>query len=56
MYRSGPTFVGMKVIQAGTVDDMDILNDLHLDVELFAPNRLGWVPKLQGVEDKHDMN
>lgn len=56
MYRAGPTFAGMKVVQAGTVDNMDILNDLHLDVELFAPDRLRWVPNLEGVEDKHDMN
>ena len=56
MYRAGPTFAGQKVVQAGIIDDGNILNDLHFDVELFAPNRLSWVPKLQDVEDKHDMN
>jgi hypothetical protein len=56
MYRAGPTFEGMKVIQAGIIDDVNIMNDLKLDVELFAPDRLSWVPKLEGVEDKHDMN
>ena len=56
MYLSGPTFAGQKVVQAGILDDMDLLNNLHMDVELSAPLRVSWVPKLQGAEDKKDMN
>jgi hypothetical protein len=56
MYRDGQTFIGQKVVQAGVLDDMDGLNNLNMEVELFAPERVSWIQKLQGTEDKHDMN
>jgi hypothetical protein len=51
MYCAGLTFVGQKVIQADVIDDMDVINDLKMEVELFAPLRVSWIPKLQGTED-----
>lgn len=56
MYRSGPTFAGTKVIQAGVLDDMSVINKLNMEVELFAPQRVSWLSKLHFTEDKHDMN
>ncbi|KAE9374669.1 hypothetical protein N431DRAFT_372474 [Stipitochalara longipes BDJ] len=56
MYRAGATFAGQKVVQGGVIDDMSILNDLKMEVELFAPQRVSWVPKVEGTSDKHDMN
>ncbi|PVH92316.1 hypothetical protein DM02DRAFT_700291 [Periconia macrospinosa] len=56
MYREGATFPGQKALQAGILDDMDLLNNLKMEVELFAPQRVSWVPKLAGTEDKHGMN
>jgi len=56
MYREGQTFAGQKVIQAGVLDDLEAINGLEMEVELFAPLRVSWVPKLQGTADKHDMN
>ncbi|TVY85277.1 hypothetical protein LSUE1_G004426 [Lachnellula suecica] len=56
LYRSGPSFAGYRVVQAGVMDDMDIINDLHMEVELFAPQRVSWVPKLQGTDDKQGMD
>jgi hypothetical protein len=56
MYRAGPTFASLKVIQAGVVDDPSVINGLKMEVELFASKRVSWVPKLPGTEDKHDMN
>jgi hypothetical protein len=56
MYRTGATFKGQRVVQAGIIDDMKQLNDLKMEVELFAPQRVSWVPKLDGASDKHDMN
>jgi hypothetical protein len=56
MYRAGPTFSGQKVIQAGVLDDMSILNGLEMEVELFAPQRVQWVKKVDGTEDKGGMN
>jgi hypothetical protein len=51
MYRAGTGFPGQKVIQAGVIDDREIINGLNMEVELFAPNRVSWVPKLVGTED-----
>jgi hypothetical protein len=56
MYREGSTFPGQKVLQAGILDDMGLLSSLKMEVELFAPLRVSWVPKLAETEDKHDMN
>jgi len=56
MYRAGPTFAGQKVVQAGILDDLDLINNLSMEVELFAPQRVGWLHKLEGTEDKQDMN
>ena len=56
MYRAGATFPGQKVIQAGVLDDMSVLNGLKIDVELFAPDRLSWLSKLHFTEDKQNMN
>jgi hypothetical protein len=56
MYRAGPTFAGTKVVQAGVLDDMGLINNLGMDVELFAPQRVSWVTKVHGTADKHDMN
>jgi hypothetical protein len=56
MYRAGPTFAGQRVIQAGVLDDMDLLNGLQMEVELFAPQRVCWVKKVEGTDDKKGMN
>ena len=56
MYRAGTGFPGQKVLQAGVIDNRDPINGLNMEVELFVPNRLSWVPKLVGTEDFHDMN
>jgi hypothetical protein len=56
MYRAGMTFSGQRVLQGGVLDDMDILNNLKMEVELFAQQRVSWVPKLQGTSDKQGMN
>jgi hypothetical protein len=55
MYRVGPTFGSSKVIQAGILDDLTVMNELEMEVELFAPQRLSWVQKISGAQDKHDM-
>jgi hypothetical protein len=56
MYRASTGFPGQKVLQAGIIDGMDVFNAFGMEVELFAPNRVSWVPKLVGTEDLHDMN
>jgi hypothetical protein len=35
---------------------LNTLNNLRMEVELFAPQRLGWVHKLDRTSDKQDMN
>jgi hypothetical protein len=39
IYHAGKTFSGQKVVQAGVID-MDVINDLKMEVELFAPLRV----------------
>lgn len=56
MYREGPTFGENKIVQAGVLDDMNVLDGLEMEVELFAPQRVRWVGKMEGTEDKYDMN
>jgi len=51
MYREGPTFVGNVVLQGGVLDNQAVLDGLRMEVELFAPLRVAWVPKLEGTVD-----
>jgi hypothetical protein len=56
IYRARAAFPGQKVFQGGIIDDLNTLNNLKMEVELFAPQRLGWVHKLDRTSDKQDMN
>ncbi|KAF2099352.1 hypothetical protein NA57DRAFT_74854 [Rhizodiscina lignyota] len=57
LYRDGASFGTMKVIKAGVMDDADIINGTAKpDVELYAPLRTAWQPKLDGSADKQSMS
>ena len=49
MWRETPSFPGMKVIKVGTMDDIDALDKAKPAVELFAPQRVSWVPEVEGT-------
>lgn len=56
LWRETPTFEGMKIIKAGVFDDKKDLDNLKPDIELYAPERVSWVPQTQGTEDKQGMS
>ena len=49
MWRETDSFPGMKVIKVGTMDDIDALDNAKPVVELFAPERVSWVPEVAGA-------
>ena len=58
MYRYGDAFGGihgMRVIQAGILDDIGVVNNTVLRDELFVPKRVHWIPALAGVRQNEAM-
>ena len=45
----------MRVVKAGILDDVSILNDTKPGAELYAPDRINWVQKLDGTQDMKGM-
>lgn len=45
-------FTGMAVVQAGTVDHPNLLQEAKPIVELFTKYRAPWIPTLDGVAQK----
>lgn len=39
----------MRVIKAGILDDVNIINNTKPGAELFAPERIKWVPSQEGA-------
>lgn len=56
MWRDGPGFSGLKIIKAGTLDDVDALAKAKPTVELFTPTRVDWVDKIPGAIQKQTMS
>ncbi|KAK8207935.1 hypothetical protein M8818_004188 [Zalaria obscura] len=55
LYRDGASFQGAKVVKVGVMDDINALNDAKPAVELYAPERVSWVPALSGTEQLEGM-
>ncbi|EXJ72668.1 uncharacterized protein A1O5_03814 [Cladophialophora psammophila CBS 110553] len=52
LFRYGDTFGiidGVRIIKAGVLNDVNILNNVKPGAELFAHERTNWVPALQGA-------
>lgn len=56
LFRDGPTFKGTKVIKVGVMDDVGALAHAKPTVELYAPNRVSWVPEVPGAAQKQGMS
>jgi hypothetical protein len=53
LFRHGETFGGingMRIIKAGILDDVNIINNTKPGAELFAPERVEWVAPLDGAQ------
>ena len=53
LFRHGEAFGGingMRIIKAGILDDVNIINNTKPGAELFAPKRVEWVAPLDGAQ------
>jgi hypothetical protein len=55
LYRDGPTFGPNKVVKVGVMDDPNALNDAKPAVELYAGERVSWVPEHPGAGQQSAM-
>ncbi|KAI0427910.1 Mss4-like protein [Xylaria sp. FL1042] len=55
LYRDGASFGDGKVVKAGTLDDINALDEALPAVELFASHRVGWVQEITGAVQKSAM-
>lgn len=49
MWRTTPTFGENRVLKVGILDGLDALNDAKPEVELYAPERVSWLPAQAGA-------
>jgi hypothetical protein len=47
LYRTGESFPGKHIIKAGIFDDPEWPNKNVPKAELFAPERIGWLPQIK---------
>lgn len=45
----------MRIIKAGILDDVGVINSNKPGVELFAPERVKWVASVDGAAQKEAM-
>jgi hypothetical protein len=58
LYRHGESFGGvngLQLVQAGVLDDIDELNNLQPQNELFTKRRLKWNPAFEGLAQHEGM-
>lgn len=39
----------MRIIKAGILDDVDVINSIKPGAELYAPERVSWVAEVNGA-------
>lgn len=52
LFRYGDSFGGidgMRIIKAGILDDVNIINSIKPGAELYAPERIKWVSEVSGA-------
>lgn len=52
LYRYGDSFGGkdgMRIVKAGILDDVNLINNAKPSAELFAPERIKWVAPIDGA-------
>lgn len=45
----------MRIIKAGTLDDVNVINSIKPGAELYAPERITWVSEIQGAGQQQGM-
>jgi hypothetical protein len=56
LYRTGETFANAVIIKAGIFDDPEWPNQNVPKGELFAPERVKWVTKIDGADQAQGMS
>merc|ERR1712098_20255 len=46
---------GMRIIKAGVIDDVNVINNSKPGAELFAPERINWVAGIEGAGQVESM-
>lgn len=49
LFRTGESFLGAVIIKAGVLDDPNFQSGNVPEIELFAPQRVAWIPPIQGA-------
>lgn len=55
-FRKGPSFPGLVIIKSGVLDDASFLSDNVPTGELYAPERMAWLPALEGANQAKTMS
>lgn len=58
MFRYGDSFGGkdgMRIIKAGILDDVNVVNNGKPSGELYASDRIRWVAPVEGADQKEGM-
>lgn len=58
LFRYGDSFGGvdgMRIIKAGILDDVNVINSIKPGAELFAPERVSWVSEVGGANQVEGM-
>nr|POE59795.1 putative glutathione-dependent formaldehyde-activating enzyme [Quercus suber] len=50
LFREGKTFGPAKVVKVGVLDDASAFDAAKPAIELYAPERVGWVSKVEGAD------
>lgn len=45
----------MRIIKSGVLDDVSIINNTKPKAELFAPERIAWIPPTEGANQVQAM-
>ncbi|KAL1746747.1 Mss4-like protein [Schizophyllum fasciatum] len=53
VWRETPVFAGLRIVKAGTLDDPEALERVAKPVvEMFAANRVGWMPVIKETDQR----
>ena len=58
MFRWGDSFggrEGKRIVQAGVLNDIEDLNSIKPELEMFVAERLEWIPPLEGLAQHEGM-
>lgn len=58
LFRYGDSFGGidgMRIIKAGILDDVNVINSIKPGAELFSNDRISWVPAIDGAGQVNNM-